>query len=487
MNITKLTRDTTIGLVLLLGGVSAAVSGSQGTSVTHFSDPGAIVGDNFGQSVALSLDGMTALVGAYSASVNGTQTGKAYIFKKVNGIWSASPVASFDDPQPQYSDGFGTSVALSADGGTALIAAPGPPSSTANYAKVYIYTESANGVWPVTPTAVLSNPDANDQDCFGCATVLSALGDIALVGAESAAVGGKTAAGSAYIFGKSNGAWVSTPLAALSDLGPVTDDFFGHSLSISGDGSTILVGTQQLFGTGRAFVYTMANGTWNSTPFQTLTDPSAINGDWFGDSVALSKNGAIALIGADHANNSAGVAYLFAIQGAGSSQTPIAEFTDPDMTAGDKFGSQIALSSDGSTTLIGASQATVDNSPASGKAYIFVQLNGQWITSPATTLIDPGASSSNAALNLYDEFGSSLALSSNGTVALIGAPQTPGLSSSNAPSGGGTGQAYVFQNSTGWNSSGGGGSQKSSNGGVLDWLTLVTLLAMLWCKRQFGN
>ena len=70
-------------------------------------------------SLALSANGTTALVGAPSAGTGG----EVYVLAFSNGSWSLVNVLS--DPGNTTNDGFGSSVALSANGSLALIGEPG--------------------------------------------------------------------------------------------------------------------------------------------------------------------------------------------------------------------------------------------------------------------------------------------------------------------------------------------------------------------------
>src|SRR5262249_36843765 len=79
----------------------------------------------FGYSVALSADGTTALIGGTQDSVNpggGGAAGAAWFFTNSGSGWSQQ--AKLTEAVRSSSDGFGDSVALSADGNTALIGAP---------------------------------------------------------------------------------------------------------------------------------------------------------------------------------------------------------------------------------------------------------------------------------------------------------------------------------------------------------------------------
>lgn len=92
--------------------------------------------------------------------------------------------------------------------------------------------------------------------------------------------------------------------------------------------------------------------------------------------------------------------------------SPTAIFQDPDGTAGDQFGGHVALSADGSEALISAGGATVDGVVSAGKAYIYTETDGGWSANPVATFLDP-------TLQFSDMFGGGVALSADGSVALI--------------------------------------------------------------------
>src|SRR5579871_5034507 len=111
----------------------------------------------FGQTVALSADGTTALVGAYGASGG---KGVAYIFHVSGaGSWSSSatPTATLTSGSPKH-QGFGLNVALSADGTTAFVGAPGAVTGGPRSGAIYVFHVSAEGAWATssTPAATLS-------------------------------------------------------------------------------------------------------------------------------------------------------------------------------------------------------------------------------------------------------------------------------------------------------------------------------------------
>ena len=372
----------------------------------------------FGISVALSADGTTALVGAWAASLD---MGAAYVFHVTSeGSWvtSSMPTATLTYSAGSYEDDFGTSVALSADGTTALIGAPGAGYKGAAYV-FHVASEGSWAEWSSTPTATLADTAGSNRDEFGGRVALSADGTTALIGAAGVSSG----TGAAYVFHvASEGSWASssTPTATLTGPDGAADDYFGGSVALSADGTTALIGAYGVSSsTGAAYVFHVASeGPWasSSTPTATLTNSAGSDGDSFGYSVAMSSDGTTALIGSPGVSSSTGAAYVFHVSDEGpwaSSSTPTAILSNSAGSDGDLFGISAALSADGTTALIGAFGV----SSWTGASYVFqASTEGPWATSSA-----PTATLANSAGSDGDGFGDSVALSSDGAAALVGA------------------------------------------------------------------
>lgn len=250
----------------------------------------------FGFSVALSTDGSTALIGApgFNAITNNT-TGAAYIFTKSNGVWSQTAELTDRNLDLGQGSGFGSAVALSGDGTIALMGAPGQNSGT-----------SAAYVFGLTPKNEITANDGHASDSFGYSVALSSNGTTALIGAP-----GKSAA---YVFSDTDGTWTQTTTLTASGSGS-----FGSSVALSADGTTALIGADATnFAVGAAYVFTQSGSSWSQTTELTASD-GQIN-DYFGDAVARSSDGATALVGADAGGVYAGTAYVFTQSGGTWSQ-----------------------------------------------------------------------------------------------------------------------------------------------------------------------
>jgi hypothetical protein len=116
---------------------------------------------------------------------------------------------------------------------------------------------------------------------------------------------------------------------------------------------------------GAAYIFTKSGSTWGQTQELAASDGSA--NDAFGFAVSLSSNSSVILIGSVNNNSQAGVAYTFTKNGSTWGQAQ--EISASDAASSATFGWAVALSSDGSTSLV-----TAHNK---GVVYVF--------TSPMTT------------------------------------------------------------------------------------------------------
>ncbi|MEM1055946.1 MAG: T9SS type A sorting domain-containing protein [Bacteroidota bacterium] len=242
------------------------------TLVTRLVASDRVQGDQFGSSVA--LDGNRALIGARRNAERGNNAGAAYIFEPVGGVWQQTAKITSLDVGPD--DNFG--VAVSLEGGRALIGASGDDTSGDDAGTAYVF-ELAMGGWQQTQR-LFSIETSPARDLFGRAVSLS--GDLALIGAS----GARGFTGSAYIFDLVAGTWEQVAELEASDD---TDlDVFGEAVSLEGDRA--LVGArledEVASSAGAAYVYERTETGWAET--QKLTAFDGMQSDQFGQSVSLS-------------------------------------------------------------------------------------------------------------------------------------------------------------------------------------------------------
>ena len=447
-----------IALAFSAGLASAMTAAlADATPAMTMTDPNSPNLDGFGAGLALSGDATTLVVGAPNTLINATaQVGLAYVYLRNNGGFGSAPTSTIEDPELLQGDQFGASVAVSGDGSVLLVSATGGGSGPA---RVYVY-----GRYGGAPLAMLEDPDTNG-DCFGQSLAVSGDGGTALVGANCASVNGISWAGKAYLYTRNNGVWSPTPAAVLTEPTPTTEDFFGISVALSADGTTAVVGSDDFNSAnplGRAYVYAIRAGNWQSVVPAVLTDPSGAPGTMFGSSVAVSADGATALVGAG-IGGAGKEAYVF--NGNGGIWSATAAFDAPPAHTTTGFVSTVRLSADGQTALVGLITGC-------GQAHLFQRFGNGWSQEPDVTFSDPANSNG-------DDYGWSTALSADGMTQIIGSPYAV---SHSTPSNGlfssvpGPGIAYEYRTAPASADSGG-------KGAVSPLIALLLILAALGRRR----
>ena len=265
----------------------------------------------FGRSVALSADGNTALVGAPRDS---GEAGAVWVFTRTGSTWTQQAKLIGGDEE-SGAGRFGRGVALSADGNTALIGAPNGGGGGA----AWVFTRSGS-TW--TQQAKLTGAGESGNGWFGQSVALSADGDTALIGGYV----DHSDTGAAWVFERS-GAGVSATWeqqgAKLTGGEESGEGEFGWSVALSAEGDTALIGGRKDDGgIGAAWVFTRtgsgAGASWAQQGAK-LTGGGEESGEGeFGQSVALSAEGDTALIGGFHDDSGDGAAWVFARSGSGA-------------------------------------------------------------------------------------------------------------------------------------------------------------------------
>jgi predicted amidohydrolase len=388
----------------------------QQQKLTAGTDAGA--GDLFGESVSISGDGSTAIVGARYDDDNGqNDSGSVYIFVRSGSSWTQQQKLTAGTDAGD-GDKFGNSVSISSDGSTAIVgAAEDDDNGQINTGSAYIFVRSGSS-W-TQQAKLTAGTDASEYDNFGRSVSISSDGSTAIVGAPVDDDNGQTNSGSVYIFVRSGSSWTQqAKLTAGADA--AAGDFFGESVSISGDGSTAIVGAvfdddNGQNDSGSAYIFVRSGSSW--TQQQKLTaGTDAGDGDKFGNSVSISSDGSTAIVGAyvddDNGQINTGSAYIFVRSG--SSWTQQAKLTaGTDVSEYDNFGVSVSISGDGSIAIVGEYQDDDNGQTNSGSVYIFVRSGSSWTQQQKLTAgTDAGAS---------DYFGVSVSISGDGSTAIVGA------------------------------------------------------------------
>jgi len=402
-------------------------------------------GDSFGHSVALSADGSTLAVGAFHEASSGVSqannaamyAGAVYVFTRSGQAWSQQAYVKASNAEAD--DLFGDSVALSADGDTLAIGASSedslrtPDDNAAPAAgAAYVFIRSGT-TW--TQDAYLKASNAGPEDNFGRSIALSADGTTLAVGANGEDSGGNPGddsaqdAGAAYVFTRTGASW--NQQAYIKPSSAIAFDQFGTSVALSADGSILAVGASSeaspVTNVGKAYVFTRTDTTW-SERFKLLSRSSEASGA-FGNSVALSGDGATLAVGASREDSTtvaamptaAGAVYVFT--GRGASWTLQADLEALRPGAGDNFGHSVALSADGSSLAVGAvsedgattgvdGDQTDDAAADAGAVYLLTRSGATWSQHAYVKASNTGPG---------DNFGHSVALSADGSILAAGA------------------------------------------------------------------
>jgi FG-GAP repeat len=242
----------------------------------------------FGGPLALSRDGNTALIGAIGVPCAGGNCGAVYVFTRSGNLWTERQ--KIVSGEPTSDEFFGRTIALSADGNTALIVQGFDLGIIIG--KVFVYTRSG-GVWSLQGT--ISAPDSNTDFANG-PIALSGDGNLALIREDDDPFPG---GGSVFVFARHGATW--SPEAVLHGE-PASDDF-GRFPVISDDGQLAVIPTRptgcpQLgppCSPGTAGVFVRNGGAWNLA--QRIVPPGTGQEYALGP-IALSGDGKTLLLGA---------------------------------------------------------------------------------------------------------------------------------------------------------------------------------------------
>jgi hypothetical protein len=345
-----------------------------------FTAGGEVGAGAFGYSVALSADGNTALIGGPQDNGN---TGAAWVFTRSGGVWTQQgPKLTADDESGAGL--FGESVALSHDGDTALI---GGGADNNEVGAAWVFMRSG-GVW-TQQGPKLTADDESGTGLFGESVALSSLGNTALIGAPGNAGG----VGAAWVFSNSVAGW--TQETELDGSGESGSGLFGVSVAMTSETGAItaLIGAPGDAGSiGAAWVFSDVGEGWTQQGSK-LVAATAVEKPAEGFSVSLSGAGGIALIGAPGAGE--GAAWVFK-HSEGGTWVPETRLAVPGQGT---LGVSVALSAEGDTAVLsGIGESGV---------WEFRHIGSTWI---AGTKVIGGSAV--------------LALSSDGDTLLVGGPSS---------------------------------------------------------------
>jgi hypothetical protein len=201
------------------------------------------------------------------------------------------------------------SVALSADGNTAILGGPGDnawdrraPFGLGAAGAAWVFSRSGGGVWTQQGNKLVSTAAVGR---LGTSVALSADGDIAIVG------GFAEDRGVALVFTRTGGQWAQDK--KLVGAGAVGKS--APSVALSGDGSVVMLGaSNDNGGVGAAWVFTRSGGYWSQDEHLVGSGVAAKAAP------PASVDGSIVMVGRSNDNGGTGGATVFTRRGGSDSQ-----------------------------------------------------------------------------------------------------------------------------------------------------------------------
>jgi hypothetical protein len=298
------------------------------------------------------------------------------------------------DGEAMY-DRSGKSVSISSDGTVVAIGAILNDGNGSNSGQVRVY--AWNGTAWVQRGSDINGEASGNMSGFSVS--LSSDGTIVAIGAPNNSVN----TGHARVYAWNGTAWVQRG----SDIdGEAGGDQFGHSVSLSSDGTIVAISSMNNTSNDNSFAGHVRVYVWNGTAW--VQRGADIDGkaaaDQSGQSVSLSSDGTVVAIGAPFNMNSEGYVSVYEWDGSAWVQRGLDILGE---AGGDSSGWSVALSADGAVLAIGA----VFNSANSGHVRVYAWNGTAWVKRGLD--IDGEAQG--------DQSGYSVSLSSGGTVVAIGA------------------------------------------------------------------
>jgi hypothetical protein len=303
---------------------------------------GSAGGDNLGHSVSLSRDGTTLIVGSPASSAAGTNSGNSKVYYLNGNEWTQKGSTINGSAAGDQS---GWSVSIDANGSNIAIGSPFNDLNGSNSGVVRVY--AWNGSTWSKKGQDITGELSGDQSGFS--VDISDDGNTVIIGAIYNDDNG-TSSGHVRVYVWSGSAWTKRG----SDLaGEAAGDLSGHS--VSGDGNVIAIGAifndGGGFNSGQARVHRWNGSSW--TRKGTDIDGEA-SGDQSGFSVSISGDGNVLVVGSplnDGNGSNSGSARIYFWDGltwTRRGQDINGEFAE------DQSGYSISINQNGSVVAIGA-------------------------------------------------------------------------------------------------------------------------------------
>ena len=344
-----------------------------------------VAGDNFGRSIVISGDGTRIAVGSPGRTTN---TGVVYIFLRSAGSWVQEAKLTASDAATGDYFAYWGALGINFDGSRLVVGAGSKTGTYSLQGAIYVFSRTGT-TW--SQEAKLLEGDVANGDYFGSVVAINYDGTRIISGSYNKA-GTYAAQGAAYIYLRTGTTWAQEAKLLAGD--PAANDYFGSSVSISNDGSRVAIGAYNklaLASQGAAYIYLRSGTTWGQEAKLLIADPAA--NDYFGKSISLSGDGtrvAVSTYNKTVTVAAQGAVYTFARNLVTSNWIQEAKIVHSDPVASDYFGYSISMNNDGSKLLVGCYGKLTNT----GAVYTFNRTYNLWTQTNKIT-------ASNAITNAY--------------------------------------------------------------------------------------
>ena len=380
--------------------------------------PGQDSDNEAGSSISMSGDGYTIAVAEKLDGASQTGLVRVYTWDPENDVATTSSWTQKgnDIVGLTIAEQFGTSVSISNDGNLLAVGSNFQFNNNKGGIKVYKWDPNLNnnnGDW--TNTGELSAQGLSSNDRLGYSVSLSDDGTVLAVGAPGQANGAGNGYVDIYRYTTPDPSFPSASswTGPQTITPPVSDNGnFGHSVSLSGDGSVLAIGEPK-HGSGLVHVYKFNDGTSVFGLYQSDLLGSAGNNDDFGWSLSLDYDGDILVVGDPVSNNGStedtGSVEIFNDTG-GENKFITEGGVVYGTSTQDNFGYSVAVNNAGSIFIGGSPQIDNNDSTALGKANVFYYLDNG--TNKVWTQLGAGGNNN----VIYNEGGGSTTNNGNGDI-----------------------------------------------------------------------
>jgi hypothetical protein len=346
-----------------------------------------------GSSVSISADGNTALVGAPGDNAG---AGAAWVYTRSGTSWSQQ--SKLVGTGATGAARQGTSVAVSADGNTAVV---GGPDDNSKAGAVWVFTRSGTTWTQQGDKLVGSGATGPAQQGIN----VSVSGDGATI--ASGGFADNDYVGAAWTFARYGTSWAQLG-DKITGSGSVGTARQGSALSLSENGSRLAMGGYQDDNRqGAVWMFGRNDCGWTQQGSK-LVGTGGTSQGWQGYSVSLSANGNTVLVGGSSDNSLAGAAWVYTY--AGGSWTQQVRLVGTQAAGAARQGCSVTLSADGNTIMVGG-QSDDSNK---GAVWVYKKSGPNWTQQGAKI---KGSNATGAAKQ-----GTAVSLSATGHTALIGGP-----------------------------------------------------------------